>query len=321
MAIYSSISRNYGPPIFYKPPFPIPRASYQDIQLVGSPGGIQFLKNRLDNLEQRGDQEEWNNILAILALTTYYNPQGVWDTLSTRLHRAYLMFCAAGFADKAPIALYWPRILALLLYYHPTGKAIVDLARIVFLNSNSISRGEIMKVLCLSRDEKTIQYAMDTILLALKDPNEIVRAEAILSLIKCGCIPFAAIEEIRSCLNSPKTLIPAASALFHITGKGEYFTILVEEGESPNMEVAMLSAHALEPWPTRQCLVTRCHAPLEFKDYWREWRKHTSPFNFREAYHLWQSPAVKFFCCHCYETHVNSSSVTRCSPQSICRIQ
>ncbi len=308
MTVNASEYQSYGPPEFYKPRFTVPSASLRDIQMATSLAGHSFLKNWLDQAEKLGDKEEWVNFLFLLSIATHFDPEWAGDAIFPLLPRAYQMFSAAGLADKPPVALYWPNILAPLFYHQPRQKGITDLAQVIFKSSDSVSRAGIVKLLCLSRDAGIASSAMEILQSALKDPNEVVRAEAILSLIKCGPIPTTATDALEACLDHPFTYLPAASALFHMTGNKEFFAIIQEAAEHRKNEVANQAAHALEPWPTRQCVIPSCRGPMQFNDYWMEWRKHVSPRDFTTAYQLWHSPAVKFFCCQCY------NQVTEISP-------
>ncbi len=301
MTINLSLQQSYGPPGFYEPRLPVPPASLREIQLATSLVERTFLKNWVDQPNNIEDPDEWVHLLFFLSILAHFDQNWVWDAIFPSLPKIYQLFSSVGLADKTPIALYWPNILAPIFYHHPSEKRIVDLGRAIFQASDNVSRAGVMKMLCLSRDEVTAKYAMDTLKLALRDRNAIVRTEAILSLVKCGPIPVATSEALEACLNHPRTSLPAASALFHMTGVREYFVILQEAAENRNSEVAIEAAHALEPWPTRQCVIESCHAPLRFKDYWMVWRKHVTPSNFWDAYQLWRSPAVKFFCCQCYK--------------------
>ena len=69
---------------------------------------------------------------------------------------------------------------------------------------------------------------------ALANISAPVRAETALSLVKLGYIPPDARALLEDNLNYHKTLLPAASALFHLTGHAEYFTILQEVAEGDN---------------------------------------------------------------------------------------
>ncbi len=312
MTINLSVQPSYGPPAYYEPQLPVPPASLREIQMATSLAGQNLLKNWLNQPENIGDIEDWVNFLYLLSIATHFNLNWTWEALFPLMSRAYQTFRTAGYAKNTPIALYWPNIIAPLFYHHPSEKNIVDLAREIFISSDSVSRISIVKLLCLSRDETTAKGAMDILQLALKDQNEGVRSETILSLIKCGPIPAAIHAELESCLNHPATYLPAASALYHLTGIEEFFAMIQEAAEDRKTEVALQASNALEPWPTRQCIIESCRTPIQFKDYWMQWRKHVSPINFWDAYQLWRSPAVKFFCCQCYnnisDAHSGSGS-------------
>lgn len=312
MTINLSVQPSYGPPAFFEPQLPVPPATLREIQMATSLAGQNFFKNWLNRPESIGETEDWVNFLFLLSIATHFDSNWVWDELFPLMPQAFQTFRIAGYAMNTPIALYWPNIIAPLLYHHPAEKNILDLAREVFVASDSVTRGSIVKMLCLSRDETTAKGAMDILLPALNDHNEVVRAETILSLIRCGPIPAAAHKALESCLNHPATFLPAASALYHLTGNAEYFAMLQEAGEGRKLEVALQAANALEPWPTRQCIIESCHAPIQFKDYWMQWRKHVTPTNFKDAYQLWNSPAVKFFCCRCYNNITDMHSDTEC---------
>ncbi len=313
MTINISLQPSYGPPAFYEPQLLMPPATLREIQMATSLAGQDFLKNWLNQPEKIGDIDEWVNFLFLLTIATHFKPDWSYGTLFPMMSRAFQTFRAAGFAKKTPIALYWPTIIATLLYYHPSEKNVVDLARDIFLACDSVSRMSMVKSLCLSRDETTAKGAMEILQLALKDYNEGVRAETILSLIRCGPIPAAAQDALETCLNHPATYLPAASALYHLTGNAEYFAMLQEAAEDRKMEVALQAAHALEPWPTRQCIIESCRTPIQFNDYWMQWRKHVTPMNFVDAYRIWRSPAVKLFCCRCY----NNIADVHSGPESV----
>jgi len=253
------------------------------------------------NPEAIANLDEWVNLLFVLSIATHFDQNWAWHMIYPMLSQVYQVFCTAGLAGKTPVALYWPNALAPLFYYHPREKGFVDLGRAILTTSDRVSRACTVKFLCLSRDAAIAKYAAEVLLLGLKDPNEIVRAETILSLVKCGYIPEDAKDLLNNCLNHPRTYLPAASALFHITGSNEYFSILKEAAKNRKSEVVKQAAHALDPWPSRQCAIASCGSPLRFQEYWMEWRKHTTTVNFVEAFQIWRSPAVKLFCCDCYD--------------------
>jgi hypothetical protein len=300
MTLDLSVHPCYGPPVFYEPPLTIPPASLREIQMATSTAGQSFLKNWLKQPGNIGNTDDWANFLFLMSLASHFNPNWAWESLFPLMARAYETFRMTGFALKTPIALYWPIILAPLVYHRPNDEAILDLAWEFIISSDAVTRVSTVKLLCLSRDETFAKGAMKILHHTLNDPNEGVRAETILSLIKCGPIPVGTQEKLESCLNHPATYLPAASALYHMTGKEEYFAMLQEAAEGRKMQVAREAAHALEPWPTRQCITESCRTPIQFEEYWMEWRKHVSPMNFGDAYQLWRSPGVNFFCCRCY---------------------
>jgi hypothetical protein len=119
-------------------------------------------------------------------------------------------------------------------------------------------------------------------------------------LIKLGSIPASAAGPLEVNLNEPVTFLPAASALFHMTGKEEYFAYIQDEAEGDNILTAQEAAYALEPWPTRQCANPLCQRPLSFKDYWLTQRRRVFPnTRFPNAYLSWNKETTKLTCHAC----------------------